>query len=216
MKVSTDSVILGAWSGRYEGNVLDIGCGSGLLSLMIAQKNEYTTIDAVDNQWEAYQCSLNNFQKSPFAERLNVFHADFRDMDSKEYRHIITNPPYFENLTPSAKKSRNSFRHSEGNFWDDFWVTCDRLLMKEGSLEMILPYDRSPERIQHPSIENLFHIHRVLFVKHQINSKAVLMCLTFKKQPSSSVDIVYLPIYREGREWSPSYKRLCEDFYWNL
>lgn len=216
MKVSTDSVILGAWAGKYEGKVLDIGCGTGLLSLMIAQKNEYTEIDAVDKQRDAYHCSQKNFSKSPFAERLNVFHADFRSIESKEYRHIITNPPYFINLTPSALSNRKSFRHAANNFWDDFWVTCDRLLTKEGTLEMILPYDRYSELIRMHNMDKRFYIHRSLIIMNQLKSKPVLICFTFKRLAPKSIVIDYLPIYHTGREWSSAYKNLCRDFYWHL
>src|SRR3954454_12954512 len=121
MKVTTDACLFGAWiaeedkSGSLPGTVktvLDIGAGTGLLSLMYSQKNPSSNIDAIEIDEDAYAQSKENVEASPFAERINLIHDDVKRFTfSKKYDCIISNPPFYEKEIRSGNEKKNIAHH---------------------------------------------------------------------------------------------------------
>ncbi len=116
MKIGTDGVLLGAWA-EVTGarQVLDIGTGSGVIALMLAQRAEKALIHAVEVDEDAYGQACENVQAAPWAGRMSVFHAaiqDYVQTSGQQYDLIVSNPPFFSGGTFSASQDRNSVRHT--------------------------------------------------------------------------------------------------------
>ena len=135
MKVGTDGVLLGALTNIcYEpAQILDIGTGTGLVALMLAQRFENSEIDAVEIDTEASEQALSNFNLSPFANRLSVINIDISDYTpKKKYNLIVSNPPYFVNSLKASDKQRTMARHTDSLSFSALAVAVRRLLAPDG------------------------------------------------------------------------------------
>lgn len=147
MKVGTDGVLLGAWC-HVAGcrRVLDIGAGTGLISLMIAQREPDAFIDAVEIERDAAAEARDNFDSSPWSDRLRVIEADFNRWTAgidAPYDLIVSNPPYFNSELKAPDASRALARHGEGLTYDSIVkAAASGLLSPEGRLCMISPVER--------------------------------------------------------------------------
>ena len=149
MKVCTDACIFGAWVSNNAAvspasQVLDLGTGTGLLSLMYAQKNSTTQIDAIEIDPSAATQANENFKSSPWKERLQIIQAD---ATCYEYTHtydlILSNPPFFENDLKSKKAGRNLALHSEALNLEDLLSIISRQINPAGKFAILLPWHRS-------------------------------------------------------------------------
>ena len=164
MKVGTDGVLLGAWCGVKDvRRVLDVGTGTGLIALMVAQRNADTVIDAVEIDPEACQEARQNFEASPWSGRLKVIQGDFIEMAAEasesgscgsscgslgvgEYDLIVSNPPYFTEDTTSGDRRRATARHtSVALTYSALIKGACRLLAEDGRLCLISPVEREAE-----------------------------------------------------------------------
>lgn len=142
MKVSTDACIQGAWTPIESrvNSVLDIGAGTGLLSLMLAQRNANISIDAVELDVDAISQAQENISNSPWNDRVQVRHADVKEYNvDKHYDMIICNPPFFQNSLQGDKANRNMARHNDSLSYKDLLTSIDRLLHKDGYASIMLP-----------------------------------------------------------------------------
>jgi tRNA1Val (adenine37-N6)-methyltransferase len=142
MKVSTDACIQGAWTPIDAGviDALDIGAGTGLLSLMLAQRNNILNIDAIELDAGAAQQAMENFSASLWNDRLNVIHTDARyHQFSKQYDMVICNPPFFSNSLLGDNEKRNAVRHNLSLSFDDLWSIINKVLKPEGYASVLLP-----------------------------------------------------------------------------
>ncbi|GLR77095.1 tRNA1(Val) (adenine(37)-N6)-methyltransferase [Aliivibrio sifiae] len=141
MPVSTDGVLLGAWATINNSlSILDIGCGTGLLSLMCAQREPLSQIDAVELMPMAVEVAQANFQNSKWAKQITLFHQDILSFTpQKTYDAIICNPPYFNNGEQSQKGERSVARHTDALPFFDLLTQCKKLLTSEGRASFILP-----------------------------------------------------------------------------
>ncbi len=152
MKVCTDACLFGALVAdqvktKASTNILDIGTGTGLLSLMLAQRVP-ALIDAVEIDEAAYQQAKENFEQSPWKERLSIFNTDILKFDAgKKYDCIISNPPFFENDLKSSDKNKNAAKHDTTLTLEQLLQTVQKLLNEDGSFAVLLPYHRIEECI---------------------------------------------------------------------
>src|SRR5688572_6302630 len=145
MKVCTDACIFGAWianiiSNAKSGilNCLDIGAGTGLLSLMIAQKTS-ALIDAIEIEAYAFEQAKENFSNSPWNQRLRIFYSDVKHFNSPlKYDFIISNPPFYQNDLTSPLKTKNVAKHSTDLNLDELLGVIKNLLNKSGSFAILL------------------------------------------------------------------------------
>ena len=142
MKVGTDGALLGAWTNCSDAKTgLDVGTGSGLIALMLAQRSE-ALIDAIDSDENACLQAGINFRLSPFASRLQVLCRDFLHYcPEKSYDLIVSNPPYFENSLKSPDKQRSAARHADELSLNGLLEKSYQLLSPDGRLSLILPAD---------------------------------------------------------------------------
>ena len=144
MKVGTDGVLLGAFVDFSDAeNILDVGSGTGLIALMAAQRSSKAEIHAIEINSEAYKQMLENFNNSPWNERLIGIHTDFNDFvkeNSEKYSHIISNPPYFSQSKLADKKARTLARHDTALTYHQLVNGSVKLMKYFAKFSVIIPY----------------------------------------------------------------------------
>ena len=220
MKVGTDGILLGAWAKLPENaKILDIGSGTGLLALMLAQRSQSssTFIDAVEIDHDAYQQAKENIESSPWRDRINIDHASIQDWAiacSRQYDLIISNPPFFENAFKPSQNSRNLARHSDSLSQTDILQIASQLLKPNGHLAVIYPTDLANNFLAKAQSFNLF-CDRQVHVKPTPQSpvKRILLELSPTQYP---VQATTLTIEESKHLYTQDYIALVKDFYLNL
>jgi tRNA1Val (adenine37-N6)-methyltransferase len=221
MKVCTDACIFGAWSaGKItmgeidDASILDIGAGTGLLSLMLAQKSA-TKIDAIEIEENAFNQAINNFKQSPWNERLHAHHADAKDFASSEkYSFIISNPPYYENDLLSPVENKNIAKHNKGLNISELISIIKKLLNSSGNFAVLLPFQRINyfERLAN---KNHFYLKEQLLVKQSPEHKYFRGILLFTQTNITPVK-KELIIRRADGNYTEEFMRLMRDYYLKL
>lgn len=142
MKVCTDACIQGAFTAAHlpaVSRLLDIGTGTGLLSLMLAQQTS-AVIDAIELDEQAALQAVANFSASPWGDRLKVIQEDVRTFSGERYPFIITNPPFYENDLKSANAKRNAAMHATSLGYEELLAVIKGLLTNDGAFSVLLPY----------------------------------------------------------------------------
>ena len=217
MKVGTDSVLLGAWC-PIENNpfsVLDIGAGTGILSLMIAQRSNAEQIDALEIDEDAYEQCVENFENSPWSDRLFCFHAgldEFVEEPEDEYDLILSNPPFYAENYKTENEQRDLARFQDAMPFEDLIEAADLLLSENGIFAVIIPHKEEERFIDLCAQAELFPI-KVTRVKGSHNTPIVRSLLAFKRfeLPVLSADELVIEINRH--EYTNEYIALTKDFY---
>ena len=174
-KVGTDACILAAAVNQEDVlNVLEIGSGTGVISLMIAQRNSNAKITAIEIQESAYQLSKTNFAQSPWNDRLNVLHVSwdkYVNSQIQEYDLIISNPPYFTNSLQNNIEHKRIARHDALLPLADIINSGKKILSPNGKIALILPMSRRLNFLKLLELANLFE-HRFIEIHPIPNSKA--------------------------------------------
>ena len=145
MKVGTDGVLLGAWTKIKTDtqNILDIGTGTGLIALMLAQKTlSSSQIDAVELDQLAYQQAKENFKLSNWSQKLQAINQSIQEFTintSKKYDLIISNPPFFRNSFASKNTQRQIARHTDSLSYDDLLYSVKKILLDDGIFQLSFP-----------------------------------------------------------------------------
>ncbi len=215
MKVGTDGVLLGA---VVEVNdtihrVLDVGTGTGLISLMLAQRMEQAEITAIDIDEMAVEQARENAQRSPFAERIKVELSDFRTMvgNESEYDLVVSNPPFFNEKVNCPDSQRDTARHTDSLPLSSLIENAARLLTSEGRFAVIIPTQISADFILDCAMNGL-HLYRKTMVKTVPRKEAKRVILEFSKQSVAS-RVETLLLRDENGENSEEYRKLTEEFY---
>ena len=221
MKVGTDGILLGSWA-NILGNsqILDIGTGTGLLALMLAQRSQSsinTVIDAVEIDHDAYLQATDNVKRSPWCDRIDVYHASIQDFAAnhfKQYDLIISNPPFFENAYKSSQESRTLARHNDSLLQTDILQITAQLLKSNGHLAVIYPTDLANNFQDKAKAFNLF-CDRKVYVKPTPKSSVKRILLELSKTKSLCQENM-LTIEEEKHIYTKDYINLVKDFYLNL
>lgn len=217
MKVCTDACVLGAWADVENGErILDIGAGTGLLSLMIAQRSAAASIEAVELDTDAYAQAQENIANSPFKSRIAVFNVAIQEFSSDErYDCIVTNPPFFQSDLRSPDLKINQAHHSESLTFDDLLESVDRLLTANGKWNILLPVDEGII-FQELAGKAGWFLQRKLTLFHQKDKKPFRLVMVFSKLELADNRVVNqdLLIYDEdGRTYHPEFQKLMKDYY---
>ena len=213
MKVGTDGVLLGAWADVAGARrVLDAGCGSGLIALMVAQRNTEARVTAIDIDAGAIEQSLINVGGSPWKGRIDVISADLRTFATdSSFDHIVTNPPFFNETIHSPNEQRAMARHSLTLSYDDIVVSAQRLLRPGGRLSLVLPAMEAA-LFRRVAFERLW-LRRQLNVMSRLGDTPKRVLMEFELCPDPLMPRVdELDIY-EGGGYSEKYRRLTEEYY---
>lgn len=218
-KVGTDGVLLGAWTSlnHRPQDILDIGAGSGLIALMMAQRGLAENIDAIEINADAFEECVHNFEASPWNDRLFCYHGDVKTLAEEadlKYDLIVSNPPFFERIQETKLNGRNQARNQVSLNEDDLLKSVQLLLKENGQFDTILPYHNHQSFIEKAKTKGLF-LNRMTHVKGQKHSppKRSLMQFSNKKQAFLSDEMI-LEISRHI--YTEDYKALVKDFYLDL
>lgn len=216
MKVGTDGVLLGAWAGIESCNrILDIGTGTGLIALMLAQRSK-AVIDAIDIDADACLQAQENTESSPFAGRINVRHsalADFAQAGTNLYDLIVSNPPYFVDSLKCPDRKRNTARHTDTLTLEDLLQDSCKLLAPQGRIALILPYDQKERLADCIRTYHLFLSKETSVIPVPgAEPKRLLVELTAESTaPSVCSDQLTIEIARH--QYTDEYISLTKDFY---
>lgn len=216
MKVNTDGVLLGAWKNYGEAKrILDIGTGTGVIALMMAQENTRARVDAVDINEDAWRQAQENFKQSPWAERLQAIHSSLQDFSPEEtYDVIISNPPYFVNDFKSQHHSRNVARHGIELNYDELLVGIARLLSTDGRAILIIPYTNYALLRDKASQQVLFVTDTTEVIA--VNGMAPYVVMIQLERTESEATNNAITIKNEDDTFTEEYKSLTREFYLNF
>ncbi|MFA5298513.1 MAG: methyltransferase, partial [Lutibacter sp.] len=187
MKVGTDGVLLGAWASLdfNPDTILDIGAGTGLIALMMAQRSDAETIDAIELNDAAYEQTVENFENSDWGDRLFCYHASLQEFVEEiedKYDFIVSNPPFYTSTYKELSEDRAMARHSESLTYNELLKSASKLLSENGNCAFIIPFAEE-ENFVKIAEENKLYPNRITRVKGAVNTafKRSLLQFSFTK-----------------------------------
>jgi len=225
MKVTTDASLFGGWVAEEDNikktkakSVLDIGTGTGLLSLMYAQKNSLANIDAIEIDDDAAVQAKENVTASPFEEKINIIHEDVKRFSfSKKYDCIIGNPPFYEKEIRSGSERKNIAHHHSGLLLEELLNVIKVNLSPPGVFYLLLPFKRNEEIKRLLLKQNLF-VSKIVFVKQSTKHNYFRMMIAGKlcREEQAETLIEEISIWDDQQQYKEEFKELLKDYYLNL
>ena len=218
-KIGTDSIILGSWVNfEKASNILDVGCGTGLLSLMAAQKEIKANVLGIDLQIEATNLSDLNFQNAPFSDRLKVVNEHFIQISNTsnlKFDYIISNPPYFSSGEASKQRNLGIARHNSALPIIEFWNCVNKISSDKTKIGLIYPFEEAQICIIN-AMEIGWNVHRRLNIypketeTNGMNPKRVALEFSRENLPFEVDDLFILT---KNGLYTKEYIVLTKDFY---
>ena len=216
MQIGTDGVLLGAWV-SIENNpfsILDIGAGTGVIALQLAQRSDAEMIDALEVDDNAYEQCVDNFENSPWGDRLFCYHAslgEFIEEIEDKYDLIVSNPPFYSEDYKTSDESRDLARFNDSLPFDELIFSASQLLSEEGIFAVVIPRKEEEGFLKMAEQENLF-AKRICRVKGNETSqeKRSLIEFSFEK---SIPKIENLTIETSRHKYTEEYISLVNEFY---
>lgn len=217
MKIGTDGVLLGAWCpiNKRPNSILDIGTGTGIIALMLAQRTEAQQIDALEIEENAYEQAVDNFENSPWSDRLFCFHAsldEFVDDPEDEYDLIVSNPPFYVEDYKTNDTHRDLARFQDAMPFEDLVAAVDLLLSENGIFAVIIPFKEEERFMDLCAKMELFPI-KITRVKGAHNTPIVRSLMAFKRFELTTLTSDELVIEINRHEYTDAYIELTKDFY---
>lgn len=216
MKVGTDGVLLGAWARLEEGcgRILDVGCGTGLIALMVAQRTEAwgAKVVGVEIESGAAEDARANCGASPWTDHLEIVEGSVQEYVADEkFDHILSNPPYFVASLTSPDKARTQARHTTSLTFDDIAICAARLLAREGRLSLVLPTAAVGDMTLAAARRGLFLARRT-DVSSKSGGKPLRSLLEygFRAEPTEHSN---LTIHTPEGDFTEEYRALTREFY---
>lgn len=219
MKIGTDGVLLGAWStiAHNPMSILDIGAGTGVISLMLAQRSIAQIIDAIEIDADAYEQCVENFEVSQWNDRLFCYHAsleEFVEEIDDKYDLVVSNPPFFSGNYKSTSASRDIARFQDALPFEVLITSVKYLLSESGKFCVVIPYQSEFVFKEIASKNNLFP-NNIMRVKGSSKSKIKRSFIEFSsdKTPIQESNLI---IETSRHQYTEKYISLTKDFYLNL
>ena len=217
MKIGTDGVLLGAWTPIEKNpfSILDIGAGTGVIALMLAQRSNAEQIDALEIDEEAYEQSVDNFENSPWSDRLFCFHAgldEFVEEPEDEYDLIVSNPPFYTDDYKSDNEQRDLARFADAMPFEDLIEAADLLLSENGTFAVIIPFKEEENFLALAKEYELYPL-KITHVKGTPTTEIKRSLLAFSRNESVNFPIDELIIETSRHQYTPEYIELTKDFY---
>ena len=224
MKVTTDACLFGAWVAEEVKsqklkvkNGLDIGTGTGLLALMVTQKNPEMKIDAIEIDKDAAEQAKINVESSPWKRQINIIQDDVKEFSfEKEFDLIISNPPFYENEIRSATDSKNVAHHSKNLTLKELLMIIKDYLMKTGSFFLLLPYKRN-EEIKKLFKDHELNISKILFVRQSVKHDYFRIFVKGNlNAEKKETEFDEMSIWDDSQQYTKEFKQLLKDYYLHL
>lgn len=217
MKIGTDGVLLGAWApiDHNPFSVLDIGSGTGIIALMLAQRSSAAQIDALEIDESAYEQAVENFENSQWSDRLFCYHAgldEFMEEPEDEYDLIVSNPPFYSENYFSGDEQRDQARFTESLPFEDLVEAADLLLSENGVFAIIVPYKEEEKLIDLANDFDLFP-KKITRVKGTPTTEIKRSLLAFSRNLTDNFPVDELIIEIARHEYTAEYITLTKDFY---
>ena len=217
MKIGTDGVLLGAWVpiDNHPFSILDIGTGTGIIALMLAQRSAAQQIDALEIDEAAYEQATDNFENSPWNDRLFCFHAgldEFIEEPEEEYDLIVSNPPFYSEDYKTENESRDLARFQDAMPFEQLLEAADLLLSENGIFAVIIPFKEEENFI---ALANEFELYplKITRVKGTPTTEIKRSLLAFSRTETTDLPIDELVIETARHVYTPEYIELTKDFY---
>ncbi|MEO6404715.1 MAG: methyltransferase [Ferruginibacter sp.] len=222
MKVCTDSCILGAWTAkdlqtRYPSikNILDIGTGTGLLALMLAQKTT-ADITAIEIDKHEVEQAKENFAGSPWNEKIDLVNIRLQDFfPLTQFDCIISNPPFYENDLPSADERKSEAKHDTSLTLSELSSGIRRLLAPTGIAYVLLPRHRYQE-MKHVALIDGLHEVNALHIRQSPTHDFFRSIIILGREPLPQPSISELIIHDEQRNYTRAFIDIMKDYYEKL
>lgn len=215
MKVGTDGTLLGAWAAAPSGQcrILDIGTGTGLIALMMAQRYPEAEVTGIDIDEDAVTQAVENVSLSPFSERISICHLDILNFaDTIGFDAIVSNPPYFVDSLACPDDQRTIARHAVSLTYEQLMHQVYRLLKDEGRFSVVVPSDCRAKIEAAACLEGFFTT-RVCLIKTTPRKQPKRQLIEFQKHPVSELDISEGVIEVSPNVRSEWYQQLTKEFY---
>jgi len=216
MKVGMDGVLLGAWADPSGAErILDIGTGTGLIALMMAQKNNHTQIDAIEVDKEAFDEAVQNIQQSHWSERIHPELCSFQEFAERtnlKYDLIVSNPPYFTNGVKAPVENRAQARHSDSLPLDVLISGAAELLRENGRIALVLPVESIQEITKLANLNRLY-ISRLCRVKPNPQKPVFRILIELANSTCTIQESELMIEFEKHHDYTPEYKALTKDFY---
>ena len=215
MKVGTDGTLLGAWANAPMGpcRILDIGTGTGLVALMMAQRYPESQVVGIDIDRDATIQAKENVDASPYSERITIINEDATKIDDKEvFDAIVCNPPYFVDSLTCPESQRTLARHTVTLTYEQLMKTAYKLLNNNGIFSIIIPTENN-DAIGSAAALAGFIISRICMIKTTPNKLPKRQLMEFRKNRIDNfefIEEVLEIIHNQRSEW---YHELTKDFY---
>lgn len=215
MKVGTDAVLLGAWvNPNLTKNILDIGTGTGIIAIMLAQKST-ATIDAIDIDETACQQALENVNACKWKDRINIHSIAFQFF-SREYKTsydlIVSNPPYFVHSTKTPEDSRTFARHTDMLEFDELLDGVLQLLNPDGKFCLILP-SKEGEVFRDIAESKGLYLNKLMRVRTRLDKPEKRYLMRFERTRKSFSEDSLIIEEQERHSYTDEYKELTKDYY---
>ena len=229
MKIGTDSVLLGAWVSLAKNpeSILDIGAGTGILALQMAQRSEAEMIDALEIDANAFEQCVENFEESPWGDRLFCYHAALDEFtkemisdpssdeatedEDEKYDLIISNPPFYSEDYKTTNESRDTARFNDAMPFEELVKSASLLLSEEGIFAVIIPRKEEKNFLELAAIVKLFP-NRICRVRGNVATEEIRSLLEFSFQKLTP-KIESLSIEKSRHDYTEEYKELVKGFY---
>ncbi|MEP7166107.1 MAG: methyltransferase [Ferruginibacter sp.] len=220
MKVCTDACILGAWTANtidpsFVKNILDIGCGTGLLSLMLAQKID-ANIDAIEINKEAASQAEENISNTAWSKNIQAIHTSLQDfVPLKKYELIISNPPFYEDDLRSGDEHKDAAKHDTTLKLEELILFIKKQLSDKGIFAVLLPFQRVDYFEKKVNEHGLF-LQEKLLIKQSPQHDFFRAVIFVSKHETLSPLTIELIIHDNERQYTGPFKKLLEDYYLKL
>ncbi len=216
MKINTDGVLLGAFADTdMPRTILDIGTGTGVIALMLAQKFEQAKIDAVELDEAAAETAQRNFENAPFNHKPHIYADSFQQYfeahPDKKYDLIVSNPPFYINSLEALAKQMNLAKHADTGFFEELIEQVSEHLADSGECWLILPLPTA-QLVKSLADQQGLHLQKVIFIKSFAYSEPhrEILVLSHSKTPTAHEDFV---IYDGVKVYSQAYQNKLRDFF---
>jgi tRNA1Val (adenine37-N6)-methyltransferase len=217
MKINTDGVLLAAKTTSIAPKyILDIGAGTGVIALMLAQRFPEAEIHALEINASAAECAEKNFKDSPFSERLNLYSTDFQYfVPTVKYDLIVSNPPFFVNSLKNPDVNRTMARHAQEDFFEILFSKTHAWLTDSGTFQLIWPLTIKDFSVEKGYLSK-WSIQKESYIHSFEDSEAIRVISVLSKQKDEASIAEEFVIYKEKGRYTTEYLDLLKPFFLNL